>query len=203
MITLEKVPFYILFYLLYALQSLSAQQPVTISIFNESTTVPYTTFANAPIHPGAQIGTEFTWKENKYFRLYPSISIGYMFHKNLFKGLYANFELGVDYKTSFGLNLKSKIGLGYLHTFTTQQEFQFDEGSYKSKKDLGNSRLMPSFTTGLGFRLHPKKANSTEIFLLYQSWIEYPYSPGFIPLMAHTNLHLGAKFYPFNNNIKP
>lgn len=185
-----------------AIHHLWSQQPVTISLFNESTTIPYTTFLNGPIHPGVQIGTEFDWKESKHFRLYPSVSIGYMFHKKLFQGLYANFELGVDYKTSFGLNLKTKIGLGYLHTFNTQQEFQFDEGRYKSRKDSGNSRLIPSFTTGLGYRLQPKKANSPEIFLLYQSWIEYPYSPGFISLMSHTNLHMGVKFYPFHNKEK-
>ncbi len=189
-------------FLALATNSLWSQQPVTVSFFNESTTVPYTTFLNDPIHPGVQVGTEFEWKENRHFRLYPSVSIGYMFHKKLFQGLYANVELGFDYKTSFGLNLKTKIGVGYLHTFSTQQEFQFDEGSYKSRTDSGNSRVMPSFTTGLGYRLQPKKANSPEIFVLYQSWIEYPYSPGFIPLMSHTNLHIGAKFYPFHKKEK-
>ncbi|MEM6540229.1 MAG: hypothetical protein AAF634_03665, partial [Bacteroidota bacterium] len=99
--------------------------------------------------------------------------------------------------TSFGINLKSKIGIAYLHTFSTQQEFQFEDGEYRSGRDKGNSRFMPSFTTGLGYRLHPTERNSSEIFLLYQSWLEYPYSPGFIPLMAHTNLHLGVKLYPF------
>ena len=187
------IPFFVI-----ATNDLWSQQPVTLSFFNESTTIPYSSFLNDPIHPGVQVGTEFDWKESKHFRLYPSVSIGYMFHKKLFQGLYANVELGFDYKTNFGLNLKTKIGLGYLQTFNTQQEFQFDKGKYNSRKDLGNSRLMPSFTTGLGYRLQPKKANSPEIFVMYQSWVEYPYSPGFIPLMSHTNLHVGAKFYPFD-----
>jgi hypothetical protein len=34
--------------------------------------------------------------------------------------------------------------------------------------------------------------------VLYQSWLEYPYSPGFIPLMSHTSLQVGTKFYPLN-----
>ena len=179
--------------------STRAQTPVVVSVFNESTTVPFTTFLNEPIHPGIQVGTEFDWKENKHLRLYPILNIGYMFHKNLFQGLYANAELGVDFRTGFGLNLKSRIGLGYLHTFTTQQEYQFENGSYISKRDKGNSRIMPSLTLGLGYELGNSDAKSPEIFLLYQSWIEYPYSPGFIPLMSHTNLHLGTKFYPFKN----
>ena len=177
-----------------------AQTPVVVSVFNESTTVPFTTFLNEPIHPGIQVGTEFDWKENKHLRLYPILNIGYMFHNNLFQGLYANAELGVDFRTGFGLNLKSRIGLGYLHTFTTQQEYQFENGRYISKRDKGNPRVMPSLTLGLGYELGNSDAKSPEIFLLYQSWIEYPYSPGFIPLMSHTNLHLGTKFYPFKTN---
>ena len=166
---MERIQFAVFGSFLLIAHSIWSQQPVTLSIFNESTAVPYNDLVHTPVHPGVQIGTEFNWKENRHFRLYPSISIGYMFHRKLFQGLFANLELGLDYKTSFGLNLKSKIGLGYLHTFSTQQEFQFEGGKYRS---------------------------SSEIFVLYQSWLEYPYSPGFIPLMAHTNLHLGFKFYP-------
>ncbi|MEQ9169211.1 MAG: hypothetical protein RLO12_23355 [Fulvivirga sp.] len=175
---------------------LYAQQPVTVSVFNESTTIPFTTFLNRPMHPGVQVGTEFEGKMKNHFRIYPTVSIGYMFHKKLFQGLYANAELGVDYKTGAGINIKTKIGLGYLHTFATQQEFQFNGTGYESKGDKGNARIMPSLTIGLGYDLRKNDPQSTEIFFLYQSWIEYPYSPGFIPLMSHTNVHLGTKFYP-------
>ena len=179
-----------------------AQQPVTISVFSEATTIPFTTFLNTPIHPGVQVGTEFEWKEGHHFRLYPAVNAGYMFHRKLFQGFYANVELGFDFKTSFGLNLKSKLGLGYLHTFTTQQEFQLQNGHYESKRDNGNSRIMPSITLGIGYDLLRNDPYSPEIFILYQSWLEYPYSPGFIPLMSHTSFHLGGKFYTSKNKTK-
>lgn len=171
------------------------QQPLTVSVFNEATTIPFTTFINSPIHPALQVGTEFEWKRTKHFRFYPVVNIGYMFHQNLFQGCYANAELGIDFKASFGLNLKSKLGLGYLRTFTTRQEYQYKNGVYRSEIDRGNSRLMPSLTLGLGYDLHRNDPSSPEVFMLYQSWLEYPYSPGFIPLMSHTSFHLGGKFY--------
>ncbi len=188
--------------LLLVMTGAHAQQPLTLSLFNEATTIPFTTFINNPIHPGMQAGTEFNWKESRHFRFYPTINIGYMFHRNLFQGLYANAELGMDYKLNFGLNIKSKIGIGYMHTFTTQQEYQFKNGVYESKADRGNPRLMPSLTFGLGYTLDRENARSPEVFALYQSWIEYPYSPGFIPLMSHTSLHVGVKVYPFENKNK-
>ncbi|HLO57861.1 MAG TPA: hypothetical protein VK179_03915 [Bacteroidales bacterium] len=176
-----------------------AQQPLTISLFNESTSIPYTTFFNSPVHPGIQAGTEFQWKQGQHFALYPTVNVGYMFHKNLFQGLYMNIELAFDVKTNFGLNFKSRLGLGYLRTFNTQQEYGFTGNGYKPSSDKGNSRLMPSFTLGLGYNLKTSDLSSPEVFVLYKSWIEYPYSPGFIPLMSHSDVHLGVKLYPFKN----
>ena len=93
------------------------------------------------------------------------------------------------------LNIKTLLGIGYLHSFSTQKEYQFENGSYQNKRDKGNSRAMLSVGTGLGYRLQKRNLCSPEIFMMYQSWAEYPYSPGFIPVMTHTNLQLGTKFF--------
>ncbi|QSE97843.1 hypothetical protein [Fulvivirga lutea] len=178
------------------------QMPVKVSLFSEATSVPFDKVITTPIHPGVQLGTDFHWKESKHIKLFPSVNIGYMFHNKLFQGVYINGELGLDYKFSFGLNIKTALGIGYLHTFTTQQEFQFENGRYVSKRDRGNARIMPSFSVGVGYNLKKNESRSAEIFILHQTWLEYPYSPGFIPLMAHTNFHVGSKFYPFNKNNK-
>ncbi|MCB0630104.1 MAG: hypothetical protein R2824_15455 [Saprospiraceae bacterium] len=167
-----------------------------ISIFNESTSIPFTHFLNSPIHPGIQVGREFAWKEGPHTRLYPGVSIGYLFHRDLYQAVYVAFELGFDVKTDFGLNLKSALGLGYLHSFATGREYQLEDGMYVKGRDQGNARLMPSISVGLGYRLRPNDPASSEIFVQYQSWVEFPYSPGFIPLMTHTNLHLGFSFHP-------
>ena len=174
--------------------------PVKISVFNQGTNIPFTRMFTTPIHPGIQVGTEVWAKETQRMRLYPSINIGYLFHNNLYQAFYANIELGYDYKFDFGLNIKSAIGIGYMHTFRTKEEYQFDNGQFVNGQQKGNSRVMPSLTLGLGYRLEPDNFRSTEIFTQYQSWIQYPFSPGFIPIMAHTNLHLGAKFYPFQGS---
>lgn len=201
---MDKVILCMLPILLFAFgsQHLQAQSkmPVKVSIFSESTSVPFSNFLPGPFHPGVQVGTEFGWKESNHFRLYPAVNIGYMFHSNLFHGIYVNAEVGFDYHFNFGLNIKSSLGLGYLHTFTTQQEFQFENGQYQSRTDRGNSRLMPSLSLGLGYRLDPSDSRSAEIFIMHQTWLEYPYSPGFIPLMSHSNTHVGSKFYPFKNS---
>jgi len=174
-----------------------AQLPVRISIFNESTSMPFSRAFSTPVHPGFDIGTEFQWRNTRHFRLYPTINVGYIFHKHLYQAVFINGGLGVDYKMNFGLNIKTALGVGYMHSFRTQQEYQFRHGQYEKSPDQGNARVTPSFSCGLGYVLHVENQRSPEIFALYQTWIEYPYSPGFIPVMPHTNIHLGYKFYPF------
>ena len=173
-----------------------AQRPLTISVFSEATTIPFTTFAPTPVHPGVQVGTEFDWCTGSHFRLYPAINVGYMFHRKLFQGLYGNVKIGLDLRTGAGIVFKSQLGLGYLHTFTTRQEYQLLDGQFVSDPDRGNARVMPSLNLGVGYLLRRGDLHSPELFMSYESWLEFPYSPGFIPLMSHTSIHLGAKFYP-------
>ncbi|MGB3545588.1 MAG: hypothetical protein WBA17_01350 [Saprospiraceae bacterium] len=179
--------------------SLSAQEgmPVQISVFTESTSLPFSTLTTDPIHPGIQIGTHFEGNTDRSLRLYPTLTVGYLFHRKLFQGLYADAGIAVDWRLKVGLNLKADLSLGYLRTYAAQQEFRLVNGELLPRKDRGNHRIKPSLSLGMGWRLRPRELRSTEVFALYQTWLEYPYSPGFIPLMSHTNLHLGTKFYPF------
>jgi hypothetical protein len=169
--------------------------PIKIAISNEATAIPFTKIFTGPIHPTLQLGTEFLYKSKPNYDWYQTANIGYIFHNYLYQGVYLNSEIGFDYQFDFGIKLKSNLGLGYLHTFATQEEYQFKNGEYVNGLDWGNSRLMVTMALGFGYKFKPEMDNSSEIFLLYKPWIEYPYSPGFIPLMSHINFEIGYKFY--------
>jgi hypothetical protein len=175
--------------------SLHSQIPIQISILNEGTAIPFTKFSTNPIHPGVQVGTEAAYQERTKFRLYQRFTVGYVFHNHLFHGLFLNTAIGYDYKFNFGLNFKTQLGIGYMHTWTTGQEFRFQNGAYIRKNDRGNSRFTAGLGAGIGYRLHKKDIYSPEIFYMYRGWVEYPYSPGFIPAMTHISQEAGAKFY--------
>jgi len=169
--------------------------PVNISVFNEATAVPYSRFITTPIHPGIQIGTEFNFKTKKHGRLFQTANLNYFYHNYLNQGIGITTELGYEYRLSFGLAFEGLLGVGYLHTFATTEEFVFKDGQYEKKADIGNSRLYPTLSLDVGYYFRKSDITSPKIFLRYQSWAEYPYSPGFIPLMTHINLHLGIKFF--------
>lgn len=169
--------------------------PVNISVFNESTAIPFTRFVTTPIHPGLQLGTEFNYKVQEHSRLFQTANISYFYHNYLAQGLGLNSELGYEYRLKSGFAFEGLFGIGYLHTFATTEEFKHANGLYEKKADKGNARFYPSFSLDIGYYLKKADKSSSKLFMRYQSWVEYPYSPGFIPAMTHISLHLGVKFF--------
>jgi hypothetical protein len=169
--------------------------PVNVSLFNESTSIPFTRFFTVPVHPGVQLGTGFDYKAKEHSRLFQTVNICYFYHNYLAQGIGLNSELGYEYRFKAGIALEALIGIGYMHTFATTEEFTFTDGHYKKKADLGNARLYPSLSIDAGYYLKKTERSSPKVFIRYQSWAEYPYSPDFIPVMTHISFHVGVKFF--------
>lgn len=170
--------------------------PINISLFNESTALPFTKFITLPVHPGIQIGTELNYRMKENSRLFQTANICYFYHNYLAQGIGLNTEIGYEYRLESGLAFSGLFGIGYLHTFATTEEFTLSDGKYVKKADKGNERFYPSLSIDLGYYLK-KTDDSPKLFVRYQSWAEYPYSPDFIPVMTHISLHIGAKFFIF------
>jgi len=169
--------------------------PINVSFFNESTAIPFTRFFTSPVHPGIQVGTEFDYRKKEHSRLFQTANLGYFYHNYLAQGIGLNSELGYEYRLRSGFAFEGLFGIGYMHTFATTEEFTFTNGQYEKKADKGNARLYPSLSFDAGYYLKKAETNSLKVFIRYQAWAEYPYSPDFIPVMTHINLHVGAKFF--------
>ncbi|MEW2923297.1 hypothetical protein AB1A65_17640 [Muricauda sp. ANG21] len=168
-----------------------------VSIFNESTALPFSGFDFKPLHPGVQMGMETPLKTTPDHKTFISMNIAFTFHKELFQAVSLNLTLGHDIKMDMGVSLKGGLGVGYTHTFNVNEAYRFSHGEYRKTNDSGNSRFTPSISLGLGYRFDPNDFESTEVFIQRQYWLEIPYSPGFIPLMSHTNSSIGLKLYPY------
>ena len=169
--------------------------PITLSLYNESTALPFTRFFTTPIHPGIQVGTEFNYKVKNHSRLFQTVNATYFYHQHLTQGIGLNTELGYEYRFNLGLSFSSLFGVGYLHSFVVSDEYILKNGEYIKKKDRGNARFCPSLSLELGYYFKTKNNTHPKLFARYQSWVEYPYSPGFIPIMTHINFHVGTKFF--------
>ncbi len=168
-------------------------QRLSVSLYNQSTAIPYTRFFTTPVHPGFQVAAEFDLNDRPHGRAFAAAHLGYFYHRHLAQGFYVGGDLGYEARTRAGISFAGLLGLGYLRTYVTQPEYIFQNGQYLRRPDKGNGRLMPSLSVETGYYFDQER-NSTQLFVRYQSWVEYPYSPGFIELMSHINLHLGVRF---------
>lgn len=202
-----KVPLKTMLAILFAvvapalLRSQTKPLPINVSVFNESTAIPFTRFITTPLHPGIQVGTEFDYHVKPYSRLFQTANVSYFYHNYLAQGVGLHTELGYEYRSTMGLALTGLFGLGYMHTFATTEEFTHNNGQYEKKADKGNARLIPSLSFDIGYYLRAADMHSLKIFLRYQAWAEYPYSPDFIPVLTHINLHAGVKFFLTKKSI--
>ncbi|MBK8226145.1 MAG: hypothetical protein IPK70_03085 [Flavobacteriales bacterium] len=177
-------------------------QQMSFSIYDQSTAIPFTRFVTIPVHPGIQVAAEFGLNDRPHGRAFAAAHLGYFYHRHLAQGFYVGGDLGYEARTRFRLSFAGLFGLGYLRTYVTQPEYVFQNGSYVRRPDKGNGRVMPSLSLETGYYFKPTR-RSTQLFIRYQSWVEYPYSPGFIELMSHINLHLGVRFTLVQDNTAP
>jgi hypothetical protein len=173
--------------------------PIELSLFSESTAIPFTKVLPTPIHPGIQVGTLLRYTNKFTHRIFQSINASYFYHNHLNHGISLRTDFGYEYRSTSGLTADVQLGIGYMHTWATTIEYVFQNGKYEVKNDKGNARLTPSLTFGLGYYLQKEDVSSPKLFLRYQSWAEYPYSPEFIPVLTHINVHAGILIY-FKND---
>jgi len=162
---------------------------------------PYSQLLTRPIHPGMTLETQHINNPESRGSWGWNVSIGYYFHRHFANGLFAQGHLLYRYQTQPGIYLQGQIGTGYLHVFRAAPEYRLRNGHYVKSFDWGSGRVMPSIGLELGYRF-TKDVRSPRMFARYETWIQYPFSPGFIPLLSHTNLHLGYSYYPFKQEKK-
>lgn len=184
----------LLFFLSITVSAQLHRLPVKISVFNEATAIPFTRFFTTPVHPGIEAGTEVNYKIKKHHRWFQEVGISWYYHKNLNHAFTLSTALGYEYRSQPGVSLSASLGAGYLRSYNVTNKYVLQNGAYEKKSDRGRGSIAPSFSLIAGYYLN-KKPSAPQLFVKYQSWAEYPFSPGFIPVVTHINLHAGAKIF--------
>jgi hypothetical protein len=173
----------------------TSDYPITVAVFNQGVSYPYSQVITRPIHPGVMVETSHFFRSGTHSWGW-NATVGYYFHRHFAHGFFLQGNLLYRYQTSNGIYGQFLLGTGYLHVFRAADEYKFRNGRYIKNTDLGNGRITPSLGMELGYKIKRNESLSSAAFIRYQTWIQYPFSPGFIPLLSHTNLHLGYTFYP-------
>lgn len=179
--------------------SVSAQTPkkqlqyFSIALTNSASSYPVVGAAElwkARMHPGFTLGTGFNWKRADHLAWAQTFKIAYFYHRYIQQAVLLYTESGIRY-TCGKLGISTMLGAGYLHSIPATGRFRrLKDGTYASFGKFGRPQAMLGFTVGLDYPLTP----SNRIFTRFQTLVQTPFIPGYVPLLPVNQFHLGLTF---------
>lgn len=171
------------------------QMPLSISLMDESISLPNFWFLGYPFNPALMIGTEYVWNDHPRYDWLVAANLGGYHHRYSQAAIFLNSELGFRYHVN-RWNAQMRVGAGYAHTFYPGTEFRLINGMPEPVTAAAGPTFMPSASLGLGYRLS-ESAYAPEISLLWMVAADMPFS-------YYTGLHqmVGVRFsfYPFQSS---
>ncbi|MFK7772209.1 MAG: hypothetical protein AB8F94_08715 [Saprospiraceae bacterium] len=191
----KKIATACLFLLPILLFSQERTQSVNISLLKENTPTSFNNLINPfiqPLHYGGFITYEWKRKSDSYYAFSHGVQFGYYRHSQLHQNLFLMWKPKFEWTFRNKLNFKLLTGIGYAHTFPTQETYQLENGEYKRKTNFGKPHAAVSVGYGLGYNL----TSEVEFFIHSELMFLLPYAPkGIIPFYLSSNFSAGFKIY--------
>jgi hypothetical protein len=187
--------------LLALLPTVALAEPRDLSlragVFSESLALPWTQRFDAPLHPGATLGVEFTLVGSRTHRLLQGFSVAYAHVAHVQHAVELSAEWGYRYTAPFGLQLEAALAVGYLHELLDGVTYASGaDGSWKPVTDLGRPQLWAAVALGVGLDLRRIASAPMDVFVRYQPGLQLPYSvANGIPVLPHVSLMVGVRYH--------
>lgn len=169
--------------------------PITIAFSTHTYSWPFYKSFSTPLQTGFKLGSEYPFIEKNKHSLLQTVNIGYFKNPELMRAYYLNSFFTYRYTIVWQLYADCKIGIGYMHRMHTREVFKLsNNGDYKKATDWGKPSFNAGFNLGLGYNFSIKN-EKIGVFLEYDWYVNYPYVKDEIPFMAHSQYHIGAKYF--------
>lgn len=173
-------------------QKLTFDNQIKVSVFNESTALPFIRSQWGDLHPGIQVATSWTHKQKGATTTFVELQLAGYHHKYFQNALTASGTYGLRYTILGGLSAEIAAGLGYMHQWSDNPTFEpVEGGDFEQKRDWGRPEAMINSHIGLNYEV-----NGITVFGRYQWFAEAPFAyKNGVPLFSHTAVHLGVAFH--------
>lgn len=175
--------------------------PVSVSVTNHSWAFPFQEiFRMSPIYPGVSVETKLYYKKKERFNLYQTGQLGGFLNQSAGSGIYINSNIGINYTTHYGLTADASVGLGFFNSFYPSTTYKQNEaGTYDKTNQTAIGAMSANISFGIGYDFQKKYDKHFALFMRYQ-WIASTNYWSLITIRPNGLLHLGATFFPFQNN---
>lgn len=168
-------------------------KPLIVSIFNAGAQLPSLRLITTPLHPGVSAGTEFPYNNSEKNRFFQTVKAGIYYHQYIQTSVQVYSEAGYRRSVWKGTAAEFRLGVGYLHAFTSTEVFRLEDGIYRKRPDWGRPQFMGSTALGVSYR-KPGAEKAPRFFLDYQFFLQMPFIKKYVPMAPATVFHIGAAF---------
>jgi hypothetical protein len=136
-------------------------------------------FGELGLHPGLEIGTDYSFFKRNWISIHWDISIGGYWHRWNNTSLFAKTSVGARFYIGSAF-ADLNAGIGYLHSFLAGPVYaQSINGGVEKIKDFGSSHFMPNFSLLFGWDGSHKKDIPVSVFIgpevYFQSHFNHTY----------------------------
>lgn len=186
-------------------QSQNQPWPLQLTLFDNATLLPGMGWAGVvgiPVHPGISAGTERRWNHAEKNQWFQTARVAMHYHQFVQTSVQLYTETG--YRRLFGswFDAELRLGPGYFHSIPGAPVFEPDgSGGFDRRYKFGRPQFMLTTALGLGFKVAGTPEAPWRLLLAYQFYMQTPFSPGYIPFLPNTALHVGLSFPCFTKTF--
>jgi hypothetical protein len=148
---------------------------------------------NGTPHLGVEVGFSVPLNKNaKKQRFTVGADAGYFFQKGLQSGAYIKPNIAYTIPVAKGVTLQPRIGLGYMLTTNSNNEFKLGTNGEYSKISPYNSQMLASVGVQPNFSIYNSKQYRYNAYLRYEFGMQTPFST-ISTLLPMTMMHIGLK----------
>jgi hypothetical protein len=160
------------------------QSALSRFIYNEKVAVKLSYFGELGLHPGLEIGTDFTLAKRKWVTIHWDTSLGGYWHRWNNTSLFVGTSIGARFPIR-SLFLDFNLGAGYMHSFAAGTIYrQSDDGGVEKAPNLGHAHFKPSFSALIGWDGTRRKNLPITIHIGPEIYLQSNFNHSFLPHVA-------------------
>ena len=153
-------------------------------INNEKVAIKLNYFGEMGLHPGLEIGTDYTLAKRTWVTIHWDTGLGGYWHRWNNTALFVGTSIGARFPI-WSMFIDFNLGAGYMHSFAAGTLYKkSDNGGIEKAPNLGNAHFKPSFSALIGWDGTRKNRSPISIFIGPEVSLQSNFNHIFLPHLA-------------------
>ena len=153
-------------------------------LYHEKIAIRFNYFGELGLHPGLEVGTDYTLSKRKWITIHWDTGIGGYWHRWNNTSLFLKTTIGTRFPI-WSMFVDFNLGGGYMHSFLAGPVYQMSkDGGVEKASNWGSSHFMPSFSTLIGWDGTRKRQLPITVHIGAEAYLQSNFNHIFLPHVA-------------------